>query len=62
VDFEIENSDFEKAKKYLIRMLTSGIGYELSKEFIKNGENMVDSSWANFIYLRSGSVFQWIIR
>lgn len=38
-------------------MLTSGIGYELSKEFIENGENMVDSSWANFIYLRSGSIF-----
>jgi hypothetical protein len=43
-------------------MLVSGIGYELSNEFIENGERMVYSSWANFIYIRSGSIIQWIIR
>ena len=43
-------------------MLASGIGYELSNEFIENGERMVASSWANFIYIRSGSIIQWTIR
>ena len=37
-------------------MVVSGIGQELAKEFILKGEEMVDSTFANYFYLKSGSI------
>jgi hypothetical protein len=37
-------------------MVVTGIGQELSREFIWNGEEMVDTTLANYIFLNSGTI------
>ena len=56
MDFKIDESDFEKAKEYFVSMVVTGIGQELSREFIWNGEEMVDTTLANYIFLNSGTI------